>query len=69
MVGRARIKGESELGLLCTKRRERTHISDVVASEGDQAAILAGGFRGDLGGVPTSGDEHLIAQNLPEEVV
>ena len=69
MVGRAGIKGELGLRLSCTKRRERSHISDVVASEGDQAAMLAGGFRGGLRGVPTSGDEHLIGPDLPEEVV
>ena len=40
-----------------------------MTSKGDQAALLANGFRGTLRGVPTSGDEHLIAPDLPEEVV
>ena len=49
--------------------RERAHISDVMTPKGDQAALLADGFHGALRVVPTNGDEHLIAPNLPQELV
>ena len=37
--------------------------------KGNQTTPFAGGFRGGLRGKPTSSDEHLIAPNLPEELV
>jgi hypothetical protein len=47
----------------------RTHISNVITSEGDQATLRVGGLRGGLRGVSTSGDEHLISPNLSKEVI
>ena len=40
-----------------------------MTSKGNQAAQCVGGFCGGLGGMPTSGDERLIAPNIPEELV
>ena len=49
--------------------RGKTHVSDVMTAKGDQPAQCADGFRGRLGAIPTSRDEHLIAPNLPQELV
>jgi len=51
------------------RRRERTHVCDIMASKCNQATQLADGFRGALRGIPTSTDEHLVAPNLPQELV
>jgi len=48
---------------------KRTHVSNIMTSKGDQPVPLVSGFRGALRGVSTRRDEHLIAPNLPEEVV
>jgi hypothetical protein len=40
-----------------------------MTSKGNQTAPCASGFRGGLRGIPASGDEHLIAPNLPQELV
>ena len=40
-----------------------------MVSKGDQAAQRTYGFRSGLGGIPTSGDEHLVAPDLPEELI
>jgi len=69
MAGQARIKGESELNPPCMGGGKRAHVGNIMTSKGDQPAKLVGGFRGVLRGVPASRDEHLIAPNLPEEVV
>jgi len=69
MAGRARIKGELELNPPPIGGRKATHVSDIMASKGNQPAQLVGGFRRTLGGVSTSGDEHFIAPNLPQEIV
>jgi len=69
MAGRARTKGESELNPPPIGGRKATHVSNIMASKGDQPAQLIGGFRRTLRGIPTSRDEHFIAPYLPQEVV
>ena len=68
MASRARITGKSGLGPPLIDRG-KTHVSDVMTSKGNQPAQCADGFRGRLGAIPTSRDEHLIAPNLPQELV
>jgi hypothetical protein len=40
-----------------------------MTSKGNQTALGGGGFCRSLRGIPASGDEHLIAPNLPQELV
>ena len=40
-----------------------------MTSKGNQTAPCASGFRGSLRGIPASGDKHLVAPNLPQELV
>jgi hypothetical protein len=47
----------------------RTYVSNVITSEGDQATLRVDSLRGGLGGISTSGDEHLISPNLSKEVI
>jgi hypothetical protein len=69
MVSRARIKPKSGLDLPLINGGRRTHVSEVMTSEGNQAALRAGRFRSGLRGIPASSDEHLITPNLPQELV
>ena len=54
---------------ICYGSKKRTHVSDVMTSKGNQAAQRAGGFLSGLGSISTSSDEHLIAPDLPKELV
>ena len=46
-----------------------THVSDIVTSKGNQAALLVGGLRGRQGGISSCSDVNLISPDLPKEIV
>ena len=46
-----------------------THVSDIVTSKGNQAALRVGGLRGSLRGIPPSSDVRLVSPYLPKEIV
>ena len=48
---------------------KRTHVGNIMTSKGDQPAHLVSRFHRVLRSVPASGDEHLIAPNVSQEVV
>ena len=48
---------------------KRTDVGNIMTSKGDQPAQVVSRFCRVLRGVPASGDEHLIAPDLPEEVI